>query len=85
MCAYSQSYHSLTHWKYVLRCSYKCTSINIPNQEIDNQYPDTIPSIIFHIYYLIASCTKDVRLSLNDKKSCCKCQQDTASGKPKNI
>ena len=84
MCAYSQSYHALTHWKYVLRCCAKCTIINLPDQETDDQYPDTSPSIRFLIYHLIARCTKHGRLPLTDKKSCCKCQHDTASGQ-KNI
>ena len=37
------------------------------------------------IYHRIARCSKHSRLSLTDKKSCCTCQQVSASGKPKNI
>ena len=81
MCAYSQSYHALQHWKCVLRCCAKCPSINIPDQETYDQYPDNSPSISFHIYHLIARCTKHGRLLLTDKKSFRKCQQDTASEK----
>ena len=77
MCAYSQSYHALPHCKCVSRCRAKCPSINILDQETDDQYHNTIPSISFHIYHLIVSCTKHGRLPLTDNISCCKCQQDT--------
>ena len=43
MCAYSQSYNSLPHWKCVLRYCAKYPGINIPDLETDNQYPDTSP------------------------------------------
>ena len=46
MCAYSQSYHALQHWKYVLRCCAQCPSINIPDQEIDDKHPKPSPFII---------------------------------------
>ena len=85
MCANSQSDHVLPHWKYVLICCAQCPSINITDQETDDKYPKISPSISFHIYHLIARCTKHVRLTLTDKKSCHKCQQDTASGKSANI
>ena len=80
MCAYSHSDHALPHWKFVLRCCAQCPSINISDQEIYDQYPDTSPSIRFHIYHLISSCKKYGRVLLTDKKICCKYQQDTASG-----
>ena len=82
MCAKSQSDHALPHWKCVLRCCTKCTRINIPDQETDDQYTKTSPSIRFHIYHMIACCTKHGRLLLTDKTSCRKCQQDSDSGKP---
>ena len=85
MCAYSQSDHTFPHWKYVLRCCAKCPSINISDQETYDQYPDTSPSIHFHIYHLIARCTKHERLPLTDKIVFRDYQQDTASGKPTNI
>ena len=50
-----------------------------PDQETDDHYPVTSPSIRFHIHNLIARCTKHGRLPLTDKKSCCKFQQDSAS------
>ena len=74
MCAKSHSDHALPHWKCVLRCCYKCPSINITDQETDDKHPNPSPSIIFHIYHLIARCTKYGRLTLTDKKSCCKCK-----------
>ena len=43
MCAYPQSDHMLPHWKCVLRCCAKCPSINLPDQEKDYQYSNTIP------------------------------------------
>ena len=85
MCAYSQSDHTLPHWKFLLRCCAKCPSTNISDQETDYQYPDTSPSISFHIYHLISRCTKHERLPLTDKKCFCEYQQDTASGQPTKI
>ena len=57
MCAYPQYDHALPHWKIVLQCYAKCTCINPPDQETDNQFSCTTPSIRFHIYYIIACCT----------------------------
>ena len=47
MCAYPQSYHALTHWKCVMRCCAKCPSIHLTDQEKDDQYSNTSPSIFF--------------------------------------
>ena len=66
MRAYSQYYHSLSHWKYVLRCCAQCPSINIPDQETDDKHPNPSPSIRFHIYNRIASCTKHGMLPLTN-------------------
>ena len=85
MCEYPKSDHALTHWKCVLKCCAECLRINLPDQETDNQNSDTTRSIRFHIYYLIARCKKHGRLPLTDKKSCCECQQDTASRQPTKI
>ena len=79
MCAYPQSYHDLSHWKCIMRCCAKHPSVNITYQETDDQYPNTITSIRFHIYHLIACSTKNGRLPLTDKKLCCKFKQYTAS------
>ena len=68
-----------------LRCCAKCPSINITDQETHDQYPNTIPSISFHVFNLIARCTKHGRLTLTDKKSCRKCQNDTDSGNSTKI
>ena len=81
MCAYSQLDHVLPHCKCVLLCCAKFPSITIPDQETYDQYPNTSPSIRFHIYHLIARCTKHGRLPLTDKEICRKCQHDTASEK----
>ena len=67
MCTYSQSDHALPHWKYVLRCCAKCQCINLPEQETDNKYSETTPSILFHIYHIIGRCTAHVRIPLKDK------------------
>ena len=75
MYVYPQSDHALPHWKCVLRCYAKCPSINLPDQETDDKYSNTSPSILFHIYHLIAHCTTHGRLPLNDGKICCKCKQ----------
>ena len=45
MCEYPQSYNAVPHWKRVLRCCYKCLSVNIPDQKTDDQYSETRPSI----------------------------------------
>ena len=66
MCAYPQSDHALTHWKCVIKCCSNCPSINIPDQEIDDQYSNTSTSIRFQIYHTIASCSTHVRLPLNE-------------------
>ena len=79
MCVYPQSDHALPHWKCVLKCCAKCPSVNLPDQETYDQYFRNSPSIVFHIYHLIARCTKHGRLPLNDKKICCKCKQYSVS------
>ena len=68
MCTYPKSDHALPHWKYVLRCSAKCPCINIPDQETDNQYSETTPSIRFHINRIIGRCTYHGRIPLKEKK-----------------
>ena len=71
----------LIHISSVLKWYAKFPGINLPEQETDDQYPDTSTSINFHIYHIIACCTKHGRLPLKDRKICCKCQQDFDSGK----
>ena len=75
MCAYPQSDHALTHRKCILLCCADFQCINIPDQETDNQYSDTTPSIRFHIYHIIARCTAHVIIPLKDKKICHMCKQ----------
>ena len=75
MCAYPQSNHALTHWKRVMLCCSKCPSINLNDQETDDQYTETSPSIRFHIYHLIVHFTTHGSIYLNDKKICRKCKQ----------
>ena len=79
MCVYQQSYHSLPHWKGVMRCWVKFSSVNLPEQETYDQHSDTSPEIRFHIYHLIARCSTHGRLPFNKKNICCKCKQDPAS------
>ena len=45
MCAYPHLDHSLPLWKCVMGYCAKCLSVNIPDQEIDDQYSNTSPSI----------------------------------------
>ena len=80
MCAYTQSDHALPHWKCIMQCCAKCPGVNLLDQETDDQYSNTSPSICFHIYHLIARCTKLGRLPLTERRVFRKCQQDTASG-----
>ena len=61
-----------------MQCCAKFPSVNLPDQETDDQYTNTSPSISFHIYHLIARCSKHGRLLLTDKKNH-KCKQDSVS------
>ena len=85
MCAYPQYYHTLTHRKFVMKCCAKCPSVNLPDQEIYDQYSNNSSSIIFHIYHLIACCTTHGRLPLNYRKLFCKYKQDSISEQPTKI
>ena len=76
--AYPQSDHALTHYKCVMWGFDKFPSVNLPEQEIDDKYFDTSPSINFHIYHLIARYLTHGRLPLNDKKIFCKCKKYSA-------
>ena len=67
MCAYPQSDHVLSHWKYVLRRYDNCQYINITDKETYIQYSYTTPSIRFYIYHIIARCTTHGRITLKDK------------------
>ena len=79
MCEYSHSDHASPDWKCVLPCCSKFPKINLPDQETDDQYPNTSPLIRFHVYHMIGRCTRYGRLPLTDKEICCKFQHDTAS------
>ena len=78
----AQPDHALPYWKCVMRCCAKFPSINIPDQETDDQYSNTSPSIHFHIYHIIACCTTYIRLLLNYRKICLKCKQDYVLEQP---
>ena len=67
ICIYPQSDYALSHCKCVLQCCDKCPCINLPDQEIDNQYSETTPSIRFHIYHIIGSRTAHGRNPFKDK------------------
>ena len=79
MCAYPQSDHALSHWKCAIQLCAKCPCVNLPDQDTGDQYSDTIPSISFQVYHLIARCTTHGRLPLNEKINDRKCKQDSAS------
>ena len=81
MCAYPQSDHALPHLKYVLRSCADCLCINIHDQETDNWYSETTPSIRFHIYHIIARCTDHSIIILKDKKICHMSKQESSSDK----
>ena len=85
MCAYPQYAHALTHCKRVLICCANCPFINIPDQETYNQYSDTTPSIWFHIYHIIESCTAHGIIPLKDNKICRICRQQSSSDVSTNI
>ena len=67
MCTYPYSDHVFPHWKCVMIYCAKFARVNLPDQETYNQYSYTSPSILFHIYRLIACCTTHGRLLLNEK------------------
>ena len=81
MCAYLQSDHALPHWKCGMGCCAKFPSVNLPDQETDDQYSNTSPSIRFHIYHIIVRFTAHGNLPLNEKINCRKRKQDSASEK----
>ena len=85
MCAYNQSYHTLPHWKCVLRCCADCPCINITEQETGNKYSGKTSSIRFHIYHIIARFSAHVRIPLKDKKMCYMCKQEYSSDKSTKI
>ena len=68
-----------------MRCCEKCPSINIPDQETDDQYSNTSTSISFQIYHLIENCTTHGMLLLNDKNFFRKCKQNSISEQPTKI
>ena len=79
MCAYPQSDHAFPLCKCVFRCCAKCSSLNLPDQEIDYQYSNTSLSICFRVYPIIARCVAHGILPLNNKKFCRMCRQDYVS------
>ena len=62
---HSQIIHYNTGNVYSYRA--KCPSVNLPDQETDDQYSNTRHSIRFHIYHIIACCTTYGRLLWNEK------------------
>ena len=81
ICAYPRSDHALPHCKFVLQCLANCPCINLSDHETDSQYSDTIPSIWFHIYHIIARCNDHVIIPLKDKKIFCKCKKESPTDK----
>ena len=61
-----------------MRCCAKCPSINLLDQETDDQYSNTSPSIRCHIYHIIVRCSTHGRPLLTDKNNFRKCKQDYA-------
>ena len=83
--AYPQSDHELPYCKYLLQCCAKFPCVNIPDQETDNQYSNTTPSIRFHIYHLISRCKAHGRILLKDNNICRMCKHYCVSEKSTNI
>ena len=69
-CAQPQYDHASPHWKYVLQYCAKFSCVNIPEQEADDQYSNTRPSISFHIYHIISNCTTHGSIPLKNNKIC---------------
>ena len=85
MFKYPQSDHALPHCKYVLRCCADFPCLNLPNQEIDNQYSDKPPSIRFHIYRVISHCTAHCSIIFIQKKIGYMCKQESSSDEFRKI
>ena len=85
MCTDPQYEHALLHWKYVLRCCADCPCINIPDQETTKKHDETTPSIRFHIYHIIGSCTTHGRITLKDKNIYYTCKQESLPDKSTKI
>ena len=79
MCEYPHSDHALPHCKCVLQCCADCQCIDLPDQETNNQYSETTPSIWFHSYHTIACCPAHVIFPFIDKKICCIWKQESSS------
>ena len=79
LCTYPQSGCAFPHWKCVLRFCSKWPCINLPDQEIDNQYSEITSSIRFHIYHIIGRCNHHDRIPLKDKKIFYMCKQESSS------
>ena len=69
ICAYPPSQHAFPHCKCMLSCCANFPRIHIPYQESDSHHSNTYPSILFHIYHLIAYFLVHVRLPLDEKKN----------------
>ena len=85
MCTYPQSEHTLTHWKYALRCCADCPCINITDQETTKKHDETTPSIRFHIYHIIGRYANHGIISLKDKNICSMCKQESSPDKSTKI
>ena len=49
-------HNALPHWKFMLHCCDKCTSIFIPSQESNRGTTNTFPTIRFHVYRKVSHC-----------------------------
>ena len=78
-CVYPQYYHALPHWECVLRCCSDCPCINLNEQETENQYSETTPSIRFHVYFIISRCSAHGIIPFKDNTICYMCKQESTS------
>ena len=85
MFSYTPSQHVLPHWKCVLHCCSNCPRIDLTDQESDRHHSNASPSIIFHIYHLIARCTVHGRRPLDERKNDRLCFQDLATVTPEKL
>ena len=58
MCTCTSKYHGLTHWKCVLCCCDRLSSILLPSQESIKDTTNTCPEIILNVYCNV-SCFTD--------------------------
>ena len=75
MCTYPQSDHALPQWKFVLRCCFECTYINLPCQETYKNMKKQHPQLGFTFITSLNVILPNGRIPFKDKTICYICKQ----------